>query len=536
MTKYYEFDCGCKVEIVDDKIKDYDGLPYLNIDFDNLNLNCPIVWELFASGRTRGVFQLETPLGAHWAKKLQPVCIDEVAALLSLLRPGTLKAIVDGKNMTQHYVDRKHGIDSYEPLHESVEDIMQNTYGIMVYQEQSMKIAERLAGFDLKQADGLRKAIGKKMADLMEKVKVEFIEGCEKTGIVDSKKANEIFDIIEKSNRYSFNASHAFGYSIISYWTAWCKAHFPLHFIKAQLSYADRDDIGDFIDDAKQIGVKVKNPSICLQNKDYTILDKKVYCGIGNIKGIGESSAIDSLKSIAELQELIGKNIQDFSWKEVLILIGDKFKKTVFINLVAAGGFSHLNVYRKRMMFEYNQFLQLTGKNEIPWLIDNIDKFETLDDGLEQMLKVPKIVSSTRKNKIKDIINSLRDKKFTTVDDEEWVANIEEELIGGSLSCSKLDLCDTSCGNTTCREYNNTNIEKSVNIACEVTRISEYLPKNGKKMLYVTIKDSTAQTECIIYSDNVDKLQSLIFKGNTVCITGKRTKKGSLSITDAIQI
>ena len=206
MTQYYEFDCGCKVEIVDDKVKDYDGLPSLNIDFDNLNLNCPIVWEVFASGRTRGVFQLETPLGAHWSKKLQPVCIDEVAALLSLLRPGTLKAFLGDKNMTQHYVDRKHGIDDYEEMHESVADIMKNTYGIMVYQEQSMKIAERLAGFDLKQADGLRKAIGKKLADLMAKVKIEFIEGCEKTGIVDAEKAHEIFDIIEKSNRYSFNA------------------------------------------------------------------------------------------------------------------------------------------------------------------------------------------------------------------------------------------------------------------------------------------------------------------------------------------
>lgn len=536
MTQYYEFDCGCKVEIVDDKVKDYDGLPSLNIDFDNLNLNCPMVWEVFASGRTRGVFQLETPLGAHWSKKLQPVCIDEVAALLSLLRPGTLKAFLGDKNMTQHYVDRKHGIDDYEEIHESVADIMKNTYGIMVYQEQSMKIAERLAGFDLKQADGLRKAIGKKLADLMAKVKIEFIDGCEKTGIVDAEKAHEIFDIIEKSNRYSFNASHAFGYSIISYWTAWCKAHFPLHFIKAQLTYADKEGVGDFIDDAKQMGIKVKNPSICLKNQDFKIVDKKVYCGIGNVKGIGESSAISSLETVARLQQISGKNIEDFSWKEMLILVGGEFKKTVFINLIAAGGFSHLNVYRKRMMFEYNQFIQLTGKNEIPWLVSNINKFESLADGITQMLEVPKIVASTRINKVKDIINSLTDKKFTTVDDEEWVANIEEELIGGSLSCSKLDLCDTSCGNMTCREYNNTNVERRVDIPCEIARVSEYLPKNGKKMLYVTIKDSTAQTECIIYSDHIDRLQSLIFKGNTVCATGKRTKKGSLSITDAVQI
>lgn len=202
---YYEFPCGCKIEIVDDKIKDFDGLPSLHIDFENLNLDCPDTWALLSSGKTRGVFQLETQLGMSWAKKLEPDNIEELAALGALLRPGCLKSKLDGKSMTQHYVDRKQGIDQYKDIDHNISDIMIETHGVMVYQEQTMRVAQRLAGFDLRQADSLRKGMGKKDAALMAKVRVEFIDGCKKTGLVNDEKANEIFDMIQASARYSFN-------------------------------------------------------------------------------------------------------------------------------------------------------------------------------------------------------------------------------------------------------------------------------------------------------------------------------------------
>ena len=124
-------------------------------------------WELFKEGKTKGVFQLESNLGRSWSKKLAPDNLEELAALIAIIRPGCLKAVIDGKSMTQRFVDRKHKLEEVSYLHESLEDVLKPTYGVWVYQEQSMRIAQKLAGFDLKKADDLRKAIGKKKADLM---------------------------------------------------------------------------------------------------------------------------------------------------------------------------------------------------------------------------------------------------------------------------------------------------------------------------------------------------------------------------------
>jgi hypothetical protein len=176
--------------------------------FDINNFDDSKVWDLICEGDTKGIFQLESNLGRYWAKETKPRNIKELAALISLIRPGTLLARdANGKSMTQVYADRKNGKPNspVEYLHDSLEPILKETYGVLVYQEQSMMIAQKLAGFDLKEADALRKAIGKKKADLMEKVKKAFLEGAASQGIITKEIAEELFSWIEKSNRYAFN-------------------------------------------------------------------------------------------------------------------------------------------------------------------------------------------------------------------------------------------------------------------------------------------------------------------------------------------
>ena len=136
-----------------------------------INYNDEKTWQLFSEGKTKGIFQLESNLGKSWSKKVAPTNIEELSALIAIIRPGTLKAYVDGKSMTQHYVDRKHGREEVTYLHPSLEEILKPTYGVLVYQEQSMRIAQKIAGFNLQDADLLRKAIGKKKADVMNQVK-----------------------------------------------------------------------------------------------------------------------------------------------------------------------------------------------------------------------------------------------------------------------------------------------------------------------------------------------------------------------------
>ena len=202
----------------------------MSFEISNIEYNDEKTWNLICEGKTKGVFQLESNLGRAWAKKAKPTNIEELSDLVAIIRPGCLKAIVDGKSMTQHYVDRKHGVSEVLYLHDSLEPILKKTQGVLVYQEQSMKIAQVLAGFDLQEADDLRKAIGKKKADLMAVIKKRFIKGADKQSIVSKAVAEEIFGWIEKSSRYAFNKSHSISYAICAYWSAYCKAHYPVEF------------------------------------------------------------------------------------------------------------------------------------------------------------------------------------------------------------------------------------------------------------------------------------------------------------------
>lgn len=206
----YKLSCGCTFEQESESIKDYDGLPPISIDYYNLPMDCPRTWDLIGSGRTRGVFQLESNLGRSYASKLQPDNIDHLAALISILRPGTMNALLDGKSMTNHYVDRKHNREAVTYIDNKLEQYLDTTFGILVYQEQSIAIAKGLAGFTPEQANALRKAIGKKKADELAKLREVFIQGCiEKSGF-NKDIAIELFDNIESSNRYSFNACISF--------------------------------------------------------------------------------------------------------------------------------------------------------------------------------------------------------------------------------------------------------------------------------------------------------------------------------------
>jgi len=232
-----------------------------------MNYNDKLTWQLFAEGKTKGIFQLESNLGKSWAKKLAPTNIEELSALIAIIRPGTLKAYVDGKSMTQHYVDRKHGREEVTYLHPALEEILKSTYGVLVYQEQSMRIAQKIAGFNLQEADVLRKAIGKKKADLMNEVKKSFIAGAERVGTVSKEEAEQIFGWIEKSSRYAFNKSHSVSYAVCSYWSAYYKAHNTKEFFLSYLYYANEkqdphQEIYELISEAKLFDIKVKTPSI----------------------------------------------------------------------------------------------------------------------------------------------------------------------------------------------------------------------------------------------------------------------------------
>lgn len=216
------YNCGCKFRITepgyttDVRAEDCHGkLPkiYLSINpeepesIHNINLDCQGVWDMIGRGDVKGIFQIEKDLGKTWSLKTQPRSIEDLSALISLIRPGCLKAYSGDppKSMTQRYADRKMGEEPVTYLHQAIAECLKTTYGILTYQEQAMRIAEVLAGFNKQEADVLRKAIGKKKADIMAKVEKEFLTKAEALGVVTLADAKEIFGWIRESQKYSFN-------------------------------------------------------------------------------------------------------------------------------------------------------------------------------------------------------------------------------------------------------------------------------------------------------------------------------------------
>ena len=217
----YKFDCGCSFRVLSkDPLKiDFDPI------HDDINFNCSKTWDLLSDGNTKGCFQLETRLGKSMSKKLKPENVEQLSALISILRPGCLEAIRDGKSVSNHYIDKKNGEESVDYYHPALETVLKTTYGEMIYQEQAMNIAKQIAGFNLQEADNLRKAIGKKKPEEMAKLKKKFIAGAKKLKIVNSDEAEEIFGWIEinilsliKNRNYEFLVQLITAFAKYFYW------------------------------------------------------------------------------------------------------------------------------------------------------------------------------------------------------------------------------------------------------------------------------------------------------------------------------
>ena len=267
--KKFQFPCGCSFNQMSDSIKDYDGLPPLDFDFYNIPLNCTATLELISSGRTVGVFQLENNLGQAYSKRLQPENIDHIAALGAILRPGCLQCMSEDKSMTMHYIDRKNGIEDVKYINERVKKYLEDTYGIMVYQEQMIAIAKELAGYNPKQANALRKNCAKKDVSALFAMEDSFVEGCVKNGLSEED-GRKIFNEIKASGRYSFNRCFS-GETIINKRS--CKNSKDdytiehMYFIKNDIEYAKKHNQLNLYKKYKFQGHYGYGFSLCLDGK-----------------------------------------------------------------------------------------------------------------------------------------------------------------------------------------------------------------------------------------------------------------------------
>ncbi len=517
--------------------------------FDINNFDDPEVWDTICDGDTKGVFQLESNLGRHWAKETQPRSIKDLAALVSLIRPGTLLAKdASGKSMTQVYADRKaNKADSpVEYLHESLEPILKETYGVLVYQEQSMMIAQSLAGFDLKEADALRKAIGKKKADLMEKVKKAFLEGAQEQGVVSNEIAEEIFGWIEKSNRYAFNKSHAVSYAINAYWSAYCKTHRRKTFYEKYLNRAEKKPKPDIekkqlIMDAKRAGIEVLPPRLQHLYNDFHRHSEKseIVYGLRHVKHVGKES-----EKIVEY--ISNTDVSGYTWMDCLIhlVAGLRLNKRATIALISVGAFNGKNnrESRQKMLYEFDSWKQLSAREQ-QGIIDNYKSEDpsvysaSLAEAIENMFKTVKI-NSRRKPTVDDIKDSLENPFYDVEDKAGIIAIDEEKYMSCSLTCNKVDGLDLNMVTNVCQDVVNKVITKKANLAVEIERIKVIKTKKGDEMAFLTVEDGSGSLEDVtVFPEQYGSHKDLLLENNTVLLMGEIDKKrGSFIVNKVSQI
>jgi len=528
----WSFDCGCCFDIIENNGEKHKLL--FSPKIESINLCCAKTWELISSGNTKGCFQLESRLGQMMAKKLKPENIEQLSGLISILRPGCLEAIRDGKSVTNHYIDKKNGLESINYFHEALETSLSTTYGEMIYQEQAMSIAKDLAGFDLQEADSLRKAIGKKKPEEMAKVKQKFLDGTKKLNIVNQKEAEEIFGWIEKSQRYSFNKSHGISYAMNAYLSAYAKAHFPEAFFVSYLKFAKdkidpQQEIKELIKNATEMDINICLPDLRLQNSNFGIFNNKIYFGLTDIKGVGDSV-------FAKLSDIC-KNIDLYkiSWTELLIKILLNINSTAAKALISSGAIDYLNKNRTEMLFDLEIISSLT-KKELEYIAPILSNTITLKDIMSYLINYSK-VNTKRKQAIQSLLQTIKNPPYSLIDKIEWLADTESSLLGTAISCSKLDTYDIEMTNTDCKTFKTTNSISNIIMAGEITNINIIKTKKGKlsgqEMSFVSIEDQTGSLDSVIFFPEIyAKYKHHLFENNILIFVGNKSKTKDGLIVD----
>ena len=282
--------------IIDDTIKNVLKTRGKKINISTIPLNDKATAEMLSAGHTGAVFQMESPGMTKLVKDLKPKNFADLIPTVALFRPGPL-----GSGMVADFIDGKHGKKNIEYMHPKLKPILKETFGVILYQEQVMQIVQALAGFTLGQADLLRRAMGKKKAEIILAQKENFLKGCEKNG-VESSLAEKIFELLLNFADYGFNKSHSAAYALIAWQTAYLKAHYPVEFMAAMLSSVmDSDKIASYVDLTRKMGIKLLPPDINASGVYFEVENNCIRFALSAIKNLGEGAIAKCGRKAARL-------------------------------------------------------------------------------------------------------------------------------------------------------------------------------------------------------------------------------------------
>ena len=457
-----------------------------DFDIENISYEDQKVFELLSSGNTVGLFQVESAGMREALIQMKPNHIEDIIALVALYRPGPMSNIPT-------YNDCKHGRQTPDYLHPLLEDILKPTYGVIIYQEQVMQIAQKLSGFTAGQADILRRAMGKKKRAELEKQKQVFIAGALKNGIAKDVAAG-IFLKIEPFAEYGFNKSHAAAYAIISYQTAFLKTYYPKEFIAASMTMdiSNQNKLSEFYEELKRLEVKIVRPDINECYADFKTVGDSFYYALGGIKAVG----YEAISNIVNERSKNGKydSINDF-----LNRVNPKdINKLQLEGLVKAGAFDKLNINRQSLFDSIPNFI-LKSKNIFDNKVANqIDLF------------------SEDENVQNEIINDISDWNF-----EERLSK-EFEAVGFFISDHPLNQFTEIFDDYKIIDYssfNSNNDIKEGNIAATLLRIQERKTAKGNSYAVLKLTDLTSVFELFIFSDVLDINREILKEGSSLILT-----------------
>ena len=497
--------------VIENTINLVEKLRNKKINIDKIPLNDERVFKLFRKADTVGIFQLESSGMRKYLQKLKPNELEDIITMVALYRPGPLSL-----NQVSEFIARKHKEKEIKYIHPKLKPILENTYGILVYQEQLIQIAKDLAGFTASEADVLRKAVGKKIRKLLDKQTDRMIQGMVRNGI-KKQIAQRIWDFIEPFAQYGFNRSHAACYALVAYHTAYLKANFPEEFITAlmQADQKDLDRINILVEEAKKHGIKVLPPDINESFDNFTLIPpNSIRFGLAAIKNVGHNV----VRVIVEERE---KNNEYQSMGDFLSRLSAPAGETVILNkkslesLIKAGAFDKL-ASRKELLGELENLLSFVRESQ-----------KSKQYGQESLFgseaPVDNFIFSN---------NNSSEKKLAP-DEIQW----EKELLGMYISDHPLNshqhllkdevilIKDLKIDKPASTRGGEPTRGGQVKIAGVINKITKFITKSGKPMLFVELEDLTGKIETLVFAGVLEKNPVIWQEGKIIMLTGRISDK-----------
>lgn len=462
------------------------------IDINNLPLDDPLTYKLLSAGETDGVFQLESSGMKDLLIRMKPENIEDIIALLALYRPGPL-----GSGMIEDFIKRKHGKIPIEYEIPELEPILKDTYGVILYQEQVMQIANDIANFSLGEADLLRRAMSKKRPEEIRELEERFLKGAMEKRINPSK-AEKLFNRMLQFGGYGFNKSHSTAYAIIAFQTAYLKAHYPIEFMASLLTceMGDEDKVARHLSECREKGIEILPPDVNESLRDFTVVGNRIRFGLAGIKNVGDAA----IEAIIQERERGGPFTSIFDFCKRVDL--RKVNKRVIESLIKCGAFDFTRIYRSRLMavledtYENAQNLQKERAN------GQIDLFSMFSESSKKL-------------------------EMTYPEIDEWSDNellaYEKEILGFYITghplvrykrfIEKITNIDTS-------RINFKSIEKEIKIVGMVRSLKEINTKKGERMAFVTLEDLKGTIEVIIFPDLYKEIAILLRSEEPLLVNG----------------